>query len=285
MWNRAPGARAPAGRRGSDELHGDSGRPGRSDGRSSGCGDGGRRGAESGGQGGRKERKRAEKAHADSRRPPTRYYHAFRARFQQLALPILASWVVQSICQLGRPLFAPGAGLGAQDYRPQFEVLLYGHTGKRSRRTWNAGRRESDVWDFTAGLEAGVVARELPRGGMAIEVGGAHETVQVLLPRRSSGKVVHFDGRTSDVWRFARERGTYRHPTQKPVALVERALRNSSREGDLVLDLFAGSGSTLIAAEQLDRRAALMELDPLYCDVIVERWEAFTGRKAQKARK
>jgi DNA modification methylase len=72
------------------------------------------------------------------------------------------------------------------------------------------------------------------------------------------------------------------HLTEKPVELAARALRYSSRAGEHVLDLFAGSGSTLIAAEQSRRRAFLMELDPLYCDVIVRRFEEFTGKKAER---
>lgn len=72
------------------------------------------------------------------------------------------------------------------------------------------------------------------------------------------------------------------HLTEKPVELAVRAIQYSTRVGEHVLDLFGGSGSTLIAAEQTNRRAYLMELDPAYCDVIVERWEKFTGRKAQR---
>ena len=72
------------------------------------------------------------------------------------------------------------------------------------------------------------------------------------------------------------------HLTEKPVELAVRAMQYSSREGENVLDLFGGSGSTLIAAEQTGRRAFLVELDQLYCDVIVSRWEGFTGRKAQR---
>ncbi len=72
------------------------------------------------------------------------------------------------------------------------------------------------------------------------------------------------------------------HLTEKPVELAVRAMQYSSRAGENVLDLFGGSGSTLIAAEQTGRRAYLMELDPLYCDVIVARWEKFTGRKAER---
>ncbi len=72
------------------------------------------------------------------------------------------------------------------------------------------------------------------------------------------------------------------HLTEKPVELAVRAMQYSSRTGDNVLDLFGGSGSSLMAAEQTGRHAFLMELDPPYCDVIVERWEKFTGRKAER---
>jgi DNA modification methylase len=72
------------------------------------------------------------------------------------------------------------------------------------------------------------------------------------------------------------------HLTEKPVELATRAMEYSSRPGENVLDLFGGSGSTLIAAEQTGRRAYLMEIDPPYCDVIVSRWEAFTGKKAER---
>jgi DNA modification methylase len=72
------------------------------------------------------------------------------------------------------------------------------------------------------------------------------------------------------------------HPTVKPVALIADAIKDVSRRGEIVLDLFGGSGSTLIAAQQTGRRAYLMELDPLYCDVIVERFEKFTGTKAER---
>ena len=72
------------------------------------------------------------------------------------------------------------------------------------------------------------------------------------------------------------------HLTEKPVELAVRVIQYSSRASENVLDLFGGSGSTLIGCEQTDRKAFLMEIDPPYCDVIVERWEKFTGRKAER---
>lgn len=71
------------------------------------------------------------------------------------------------------------------------------------------------------------------------------------------------------------------HPTMKPVKLMARCIKNSSRPGEAVLDLFGGSGSTLVACEQLDRRCYIMEFDPRYADVIIKRWEKLTGKKAE----
>jgi len=84
----------------------------------------------------------------------------------------------------------------------------------------------------------------------------------------------------SDIWNYNKPRANDLHPTMKPVELVERAIRNSSKTRDIVIDLFGGSGTTLIACEKTNRQARLMELDPKYCDVIVRRWEEFTGLKA-----
>jgi DNA modification methylase len=83
-----------------------------------------------------------------------------------------------------------------------------------------------------------------------------------------------------DVWFAKKPRANDLHPTMKPVELVERAIRNSSKSRDVVLDTFGGSGTTLIAAEKLGRQARLLELDPGFCDVIVKRWQEFTGRIA-----
>jgi DNA modification methylase len=83
-----------------------------------------------------------------------------------------------------------------------------------------------------------------------------------------------------DVWFFDKPARNDLHPTMKPVALVERAIRNSSKSRDIVLDPFGGSGSTLIACEKAGRQGRLLELDPKYCDVIVQRWQEFSGGTA-----
>lgn len=87
------------------------------------------------------------------------------------------------------------------------------------------------------------------------------------------------DRKQTTVWNFDRPQRSTEHPTMKPVNILEYAITNSTREGDLVLDCFAGSGSTLIACEKTGRKFRGIELDPVYVDVIVQRWAAFTGKQ------
>ncbi|MDP1526694.1 MAG: site-specific DNA-methyltransferase, partial [Rhodocyclaceae bacterium] len=98
------------------------------------------------------------------------------------------------------------------------------------------------------------------------------------------GKTRHWcgDRDQGDVWSIKKPHKNDLHPTMKPVELVERAIRNSSRPGDTVLDPFGGSGTTLIAAEKSGRVARLIELDPKYVDVIVRRWQDYTGQQAHR---
>ncbi len=86
----------------------------------------------------------------------------------------------------------------------------------------------------------------------------------------------------SDIWACDKPVKNDLHPTMKPIELVTRAITNSSQRHDIVLDLFGGAGSTLIACEQLQRHARVIELDPKYCDVIVQRWQKHTGQTAQR---
>ncbi len=84
-----------------------------------------------------------------------------------------------------------------------------------------------------------------------------------------------------DIWRIPRTQKNDLHPTMKPIELVKKAVLEGSKKNNIVLDLFGGSGTTLIACETTNRQARLVELDPKYCDVIVERWQKLTGKKAE----
>lgn len=88
------------------------------------------------------------------------------------------------------------------------------------------------------------------------------------------------DRKQSTVLEFDKPSSNSEHPTMKPIPLIAYQIENSSKKGDLVLDMFGGSGSTLIACEKLGRKCVTMELDPHYCDVIISRWEEMTGQRA-----
>ena len=88
------------------------------------------------------------------------------------------------------------------------------------------------------------------------------------------------DRKQTSVWEYDRK-SIDGHTTPKPVGFICNALKNSSKKNDIILDLFGGSGSTLIACEELDRKCRMMELDPIYADVIIARWEKLTGQKAE----
>ena len=115
----------------------------------------------------------------------------------------------------------------------------------------------------------------------AIPIGDSHRPdIEYLLLFRKSAiwnnalKNVNY----SRCLEYSRETGL--HPTMKPIKLISNEIYISSNEGSIIVDCFGGSGSTLIAAEQTKRICYMMELDPKYCDVIVKRWEQFTGEKA-----
>lgn len=95
-----------------------------------------------------------------------------------------------------------------------------------------------------------------------------------------AGHAWYSDRRQTTVLTFDRPKRSESHPTMKPVPMFGYLIQNSTKPGDIVLDSFGGSGTTIIAAEQLDRAAYLMEIDERYCDVIIKRWEVQTGEKA-----
>lgn len=174
----------------------------------------------------------------------------------------------------------PNTGLGAQEFRPQFELMLYGHTGKKDDRTWNGRRSASNFWELQAfrPVFAGniAVSAHETEGGMVVEVSAGSESVELHVAGSATAKVASATGQEADIWEVSRDRD-YVHPTQKPVELVRRAVRYSSSRGDLVADLFAGSGTTLIAAHLEKRLFVGTELDPRYADVICRRWMQVTG--------
>jgi site-specific DNA-methyltransferase (adenine-specific) len=99
---------------------------------------------------------------------------------------------------------------------------------------------------------------------------------------KEGGHKFYSKGSEVSVWEIDKPHKSDLHPTMKPIELCSRAIHNSTLINENVLDLFGGSGSTLIACEQLQRKCYMMELDPHYCDVIIKRWEDFTGQKAHK---
>jgi DNA modification methylase len=112
---------------------------------------------------------------------------------------------------------------------------------------------------------------------------GAHEWCFYLWKKGAAHYFNPEISNATDLWRVKKiAPPSMVHLTEKPVELAERSMLYSSKRGENVLDLFGGSGSTLIAAERMERRAFVMEIDPAYCDVIVQRWERFTGKSAQR---
>ena len=148
------------------------------------------------------------------------------------------------------------------------------------------GTSTTSVYD-TAFKEAGLVKSSIiiwDKGEFSLgrkDYQSQFELIYYGWPRGGAHRF--FGGRAqADIWLIPRDAtASYVHPTQKPVALAERAMRNSTLGGEAVLDLFGGSGSTLIAAERCGRKALLLELDPRYIETTIARWEAYTGLHAQ----
>ncbi|SEM32910.1 DNA modification methylase [Syntrophus gentianae] len=143
--------------------------------------------------------------------------------------------------------------IGRANYQRQYEPILYGWF-EGSTHYWSGVRNLADVYGQDKLLR---------------------DADGVPLIRVESCSI------ESDVWEFPKPVRSDEHPTMKPIALVARALRNSSKPGALVLDSFSGSGTTIMAAEQTGRTCYAMELSPIYCDVDIKRWETFTGGKAE----
>jgi len=144
--------------------------------------------------------------------------------------------------------------MGWGDYRWKHEPILYCHQ-KGSNLDFYGDRKQYTQWDEERSDEwlLKMIKKEIKKQ----EDGG------------------------STVWRFGRE-FNYKHPTQKPVQMIMKGVLNSSKADDIILDLFLGSGATLITAEKTNRICYGCEIDPKYTDVIIARWEQYTGKKAVK---
>lgn len=142
--------------------------------------------------------------------------------------------------------------LGGSKYQNMYEPCLFGCKGK-SIKQWYGGRKNTSVIEM-------------------IDLMGEDEL------RETIKELTDF----TDIIREKKQTVNDLHPTMKPVRLLAKFIENSTQTGDAVLDVFGGSGSTLIACEQLNRKCYMIEYEPKYVDVIIERWENFTGQKAKK---
>lgn len=156
--------------------------------------------------------------------------------------------------------------LGRSDYQWQHEPILYGWKEGAAHR-WYGERNKTTISEFEgqAFEQIGDRAWQIRIGEQTLIVEGDGVTVRDARPTVLTEEKPKKNGE---------------HPTMKPVALIERYLLNSTKTGDVVLDLFGGSGSTLIACEKLGRAARLVELDEKFADVIVRRWQEYTGKEA-----
>ena len=163
--------------------------------------------------------------------------------------------------------------IGRQDYQWQHEPILYGWRTDGSHAFYG-GRRQGTIWE-----DSPITIR--PDGDtqlICITVG----TEQVVVRAKEAAVVSQANDALMTTWRFEKPIRNGDHPTMKPIPLCARAIQNSSKPEEIVLDSFGGSGSTLMAAEQTGRSCYTMEIDPIYADVILRRWEAFTGQTAEK---
>lgn len=160
----------------------------------------------------------------------------------------------------------PSLVLGRSDYQWRHEPILYGWKPGAAHR-WYGGRAKTTVMEAE---EPPFVTT--PDGAVQIEIGST--TLRIAGNDLSVAELV------GSVIRHEKPTRNAEHPTMKPVGLIIGMMTNSSRRGDLVYDPFGGSGSTLIAAQKIGRKARLMELDRKFADVIVRRWQEFTGGKA-----
>ena len=163
--------------------------------------------------------------------------------------------------------------MGRQDHHWQHEPILYGWKPGEAHR-WYGGRKQTTVIK----AEDGVFINKTETG-FQLTFNNGHQKVVLDVPEYEIKEVLSDDITTT--WHIDKPLRNGEHPTMKPIKLCARAIENSSKSGDIVVDFFGGSGSTLIACEQTSRTCYMSELDEKYCDVIVKRYEEYTGQKAE----
>ncbi len=149
--------------------------------------------------------------------------------------------------------------MGRQDYQWKHEPILYG---------WKEGASHYFIDDRTQSTVYEDTLPDLKK----LKKDEAIKLLESIFADKISTTVINEDKPLRNA----------EHPTMKPIKLLARLIKNSSKQSEIVFDPFGGSGSTLIACEQLNRKCRMIEIDPRYCDVIIDRWEKFTNKKAIK---
>lgn len=182
----------------------------------------------------------------------------------------------------------PAPVIGHSDYHWTHEPCFYASKQARSPRFYG-DRSQTTVWRIkvTQGAETATV---IGPGVMVLDGNGNSLYVQQKPPKSKKPREVRIgesdnlilvnESGLGTVWEVTRDRN-YEHPTQKPVELATRAIENSSQRDEIVIDCFAGSGTTIIGAEMTGRRAFCIEMDPSYAQVCIERWQEFSGKTAR----
>ena len=163
--------------------------------------------------------------------------------------------------------------MGRQDHHWQHEPILYGWK-PGGKHAWYGGRKQSTIIKS----EDGVFINKV-NGGYQVTFNNGVQKVVINVPTYEV--VASMGDEATTTWHVDKPLRNGEHPTMKPIKLCARAIKNSSKPGDVVMDLFGGSGSTLMACEQTNRTCYTMELDEKYVDVIIRRWEQHTGKKAE----
>lgn len=162
--------------------------------------------------------------------------------------------------------------LSRSDWQNQYEPILYGWNGRNKNHYFTGFRDEGNVWENLDRLKSSYDGEET-----TIKIGNYH----LKIKGKAEGKVCRKNEEV-DIWYEKKPTKSSEHPTMKPLALVAKGIKASSTLGEIVIDPFLGSGTTLIASDQIGRICYGMELDPQYVQVIIDRWELLTGKKALK---